>query len=204
MWSRFRRDHGASMARHPGFVRMSFTDSPEVGRFVARECGQNLVPLKLELGGKGAAVIFDDVDIETTAEALVAAIALTCGQACCTASRWVVQDKICGRLLALASARMKEIRVGYGHEPDTQMGPAMSSKQRNRILNYLEKAREQGAKLLLEGGVEHVPGRDKGYYVKPAILAGAPDNVACREEIFGPVPFVLKFRDEREAVELVN
>ncbi len=195
---------GTAMARHPGFARMSFTGSPEVGRFVARECGQNLVPVKLELGGKGAAVIFDDVDIETTAQALVAAITLNCGQVCCTASRWVVQDKIYDRLLASASARMKEIRVGYGHEADTQMGPAVSTKQRSRILNYLDKAREQGAKLLLEGGVEHVPGRDKGYYVKPAILVGAPDNVACREEIFGPVPFVMKFRDEREAVELVN
>jgi aldehyde dehydrogenase (NAD+) len=84
------------------------------------------------------------------------------------------------------------------------MGPVVSTKQRNRVLGYLDKARSQGATLFLEGGVAHVPGREKGYYIKPAILAGPPDNVACREEIFGPVPFVMKFREEDEALDLVN
>jgi acyl-CoA reductase-like NAD-dependent aldehyde dehydrogenase len=195
---------GAALSRHPNLARMSFTGSPEVGRMVARECGQNLVPVKLELGGKGAAVIFSDAEIDKTAEALVSAITLNSGQVCCTASRWVVQDKVYDQLVTAAIARMKQIRIGYGHDSDTQMGPVVSPKQRNRILGYLNKAKQQGAETLLEGGAATVPDKENGYYVRPAILAGPSSNVACREEIFGPVPFVLKFDDEDEAVALVN
>ncbi len=195
---------GAALASHPGLARMSFTGSPEVGRLVARACGENLVPVKLELGGKGAAVVFEDVDVETTAEALVSAITLNCGQVCCTASRWVVHDKVYDRLVASAAERMKKIRIGYGHEPGTQMGPVVSPKQRKRILGYLEKARAEGANAPLDGGVARVTGRENGYYVKPAILTGAPSNVACREEIFGPVAFVLRFGNEAQAIDLVN
>lgn len=195
---------GAALASHPKLARMSFTGSPEVGRLVARVCGENLVPVKLELGGKGAAVVFEDVDVEATAEALVSAITLNCGQVCCTASRWVVHDKVYDRLVASAADRMKKIRIGYGHDSDTQMGPVVSTKQRKRVLGYLEKAQNEGAHAPLDGGLALVPGREKGYYVKPAILAGDPSNVACREEIFGPVSFVLRFRDEAEAIDLVN
>jgi acyl-CoA reductase-like NAD-dependent aldehyde dehydrogenase len=195
---------GAALSRHPDLARMSFTGSPEIGRLIARECGQNLVPVKLELGGKGAAVIFDDTNIEATSEALVSAITLNTGQVCCTASRWVVQEKIYDEFISSATRRMKQIRIGYGHEPQTQMGPVVSPKQRDRVLGYLDKARSEGAESLLEGGVAEVSGREQGYYIKPAILSGPPRNIACREEIFGPVPFVMKFRDEEEAIELVN
>ena len=194
---------GAALARHPGIARMSFTGSPEIGRLVARECGQNLVPVKLELGGKGAAVVFDDTEVEKTVDALVSAITLNTGQVCCTASRWLVHEEIYDHFVTSAIARMKQVRIGYGHDSDTQMGPVVSPKQLNRVLGYLNRAKQQGADFLLEGGVATVPDKN-GYYVKPAILEGSSSNVACREEIFGPVPFVLKFGDESEAIELVN
>jgi acyl-CoA reductase-like NAD-dependent aldehyde dehydrogenase len=194
---------GAALSRHPGLARMSFTGSPEVGRLVARECGLNLVPVKLELGGKGAAVVFADTDVNATVEALVSAITLNAGQVCCTASRWVVDDRIYDQFVSLAIARMKQVRIGYGKDPDTQMGPVVSPKQRDRILGYLDKAKEQGGESLLEGGRASVPDKN-GYYVKPALLAGDASNIACREEIFGPVAFVLRFRDEEEAIGLVN
>ena len=195
---------GGALARDPRLARMSFTGSPEVGRLVARECGQNLVPVKLELGGKGAAVVFDDADIEATADALVSAITLNTGQVCCTASRWVVQEKIYDRLVSSAMDRMKQIRIGYGHDSDTQMGPVVSPKQRDRVLGYLDKAQQEGAEALLQGGAAQVSGKEGGYYVRPAILAGEASNVACREEIFGPVPYLLKFRKEDDAIDLVN
>jgi aldehyde dehydrogenase (NAD+) len=195
---------GSELTRHPGLARMSFTGSPEIGRLVGRECGQNLVPVKLELGGKGAAVVFDDSDVDATAEALVSAITLNAGQVCCTASRWMVQDKIYDRFIDSAVSRMKKIRIGYGHESDTQMGPVVSAKQRDRVLGYLDKARSEGADTLLAGGPAEVPSREKGFYVRPAVIGGASSNVACREEIFGPVSFVLKFKDEAEAIDLVN
>jgi acyl-CoA reductase-like NAD-dependent aldehyde dehydrogenase len=195
---------GGALARDPRLARMSFTGSPEVGRLVARECGQNLVPVKLELGGKGAAVVFDDADVEATADALVSAITLNTGQVCCTASRWVVHEKIYDSLVSSAMDRMKQIRIGYGHDSDTQMGPVVSPKQRARVLGYIDRARQEGAEALLEGGSARISGKERGYYVKPAILAGAPSNVACREEIFGPVPYLLKFREEEDAINLVN
>src|SRR6478736_6065819 len=85
---------GAALARHPGLKRMSFTGSPEVGRLIAEACGRNLVPVKLELGGKGAAVIFDDVNVDAVAEALAGAVTLNAGQVCCTATRWMVHENI--------------------------------------------------------------------------------------------------------------
>jgi aldehyde dehydrogenase (NAD+) len=195
---------GAALARHPGLARMSFTGSPEVGRLVARECGQNLVPVKLELGGKGAAVVFDDVDVDATASALVSAVTLNTGQVCCTATRWVVHEKILGRLVAAAAEKMRGLQIGYGQSEWTQMGPVVSAKQRDRVLGYLRRGLEEGAEAVLPGGAAEVAEAKGGFYLKPAILTGGPMNVACKEEIFGPVSYVVSFREEAEAVEIVN
>lgn len=195
---------GAALARHPGLSRMAFTGSPEVGRLIAEAAGRNLVPVKLELGGKGAAVIFEDAPVEATANALVQAVTLNAGQVCCTATRWLVHDRIYDHFVSVAKARMEELRIGYWNDPATEMGPLVSPKQVRRVLGYLDRGRQEGAAAVLEGGPAQVPGREQGCFVKPAILAGSPDNIACREEIFGPVPYLLRFRSEAEAVDLVN
>ena len=195
---------GAALANHPGLSRMSFTGSPEVGRLVGEACGRNLVPVKLELGGKGAAVVFDDVDVECTAEQLVRAVTLNTGQVCCTATRWMIQEKIYDKFCDAAVSHMKKLRIGYWNDPQTEMGPLVSQKQRERVLGYLQKGTQEGAKPLLVGGVAEVPGKEKGFYVKPALLAGAAENVAAREEIFGPVSYIIRFREEAEVVEKVN
>jgi acyl-CoA reductase-like NAD-dependent aldehyde dehydrogenase len=195
---------GAALANHPGLAKLSFTGSPEVGRLVAESCGRNLVPVKLELGGKGAAVVFDDVEIDPTAAALSRAITLNTGQVCCTASRWIVHEKIYDQFVNSVLSHFNQIRIGYWDDPNTEMGPLVSSKQRSRVLGYIDKGRNEGAEVLLEGGPADIPGKKGGFYVKPALLAGKPDNIACREEIFGPVPYLLTFRDEDEAVGLVN
>ena len=195
---------GAALAQHPGINRMSFTGSPEVGRLIGESCGRNLVPVKLELGGKGAAVLFDDVDVEGAAKALAGAITLNTGQVCCTATRWVVHEKILDRLVGHAAEALQEISIGHGFDPDTKMGPVVSEKQRQRVLGYLDRGEKQGARFLLRGGAASVKGHEGGYYVKPALLTGSPDNVCAVEEIFGPVAYVMPFREESEAVELVN
>lgn len=194
---------GAALAGHPGLKRMSFTGSPEVGRLVAEACGRNLVPAKLELGGKGAAVVFDDVDVEATADKLAKAITFHTGQVCCDATRWLVQRSIYDRFVECCIARLEQVRVGYQLDPASQMGPVVNAKQRERVLGYLERGRAEGAKLLLAGGRADVPGRD-GFYVKPALLAGSLDNVAAREEIFGPVAYLTPFDDEEQAVGMAN
>jgi aldehyde dehydrogenase (NAD+) len=194
---------GAALASHRGLKRMSFTGSPEVGRSIAEACGRNLVPVKLELGGKGAAVIFDDVDVNKTADRLVEAITFHTGQVCCDATRWLVHRPIHDQLVEACAERLQRVAIGYQMDPATQMGPVVSEKQRQRVLGYLRRGREEGAEVLLEGGPAEVPGRS-GYYLKPALLAGSLDNVAAREEIFGPVAYLARFDDEEQAVQMAN
>lgn len=195
---------GAALVEHPDIDRMGFTGSPEVGRLIASACGANLVPVKLELGGKGAAVVFDDVDPQEVAGKLVAAVTLNSGQVCCTASRWMIHEKIWDAFCQAAVQGMRDIRIGYGMDPSTQMGPVVSEKQRSRVLTYLQKGKDQGAELLLEGGQAVVQDHPNGFYVKPALLTGDPDNICACEEIFGPVAYLMKFTEEDQAVRLVN
>jgi acyl-CoA reductase-like NAD-dependent aldehyde dehydrogenase len=197
---------GAALASHPDIKRMSFTGSPEVGRMVAEACGKNLVPVKLELGGKGAAVIFDDVNVDAAADALTAAITLNSGQVCCTATRWLVHDKIMNRFVDRAVSNLKSVGqgIGYGLDSSTRMGPVVSEKQRQRVLGYIDRGEREGAKALLEGGKATVSGHEGGFYVKPALLTGSVENVCAREEIFGPVAYVVPFSGESEVVDLVN
>ncbi|MGB7600432.1 MAG: aldehyde dehydrogenase family protein [Candidatus Sulfotelmatobacter sp.] len=195
---------GAALAAHPGIKRMSFTGSPEVGRLVGQVCAGNLVPVKLELGGKGAAVIFEDAAMESAAEALVAAVTLNAGQVCCTATRWLVHARIADRFIDKASSLMSNLKIGYGGDAQTQIGPLVSEKQRQRVLSYIRRGQAEGATAVLAGGLGEVPGFQNGFYVKPALLSGPPENICAREEIFGPVAYVMTFRDEAEAVELVN
>lgn len=194
---------GAAISRHPGLRRMSFTGSPEVGRLVAEACGRNLTPVKLELGGKGAAVVFDDVDIEATADKLVGAITFHTGQVCCDATRWLVDKRIYNKFVDACAKRMKEVKIGYQLDGSSQMGPVVNEKQRKRVLNYLDKGVKEGARYVVEGGPADVPGKE-GHYVKPALLEGKLDNVAAREEIFGPVAYLASFDNEDEAIAMVN
>jgi aldehyde dehydrogenase (NAD+) len=195
---------GKALSEHKRINHMAFTGSPEVGRLIAAACGANLVPTKLELGGKGAAVVFDDTDPAAVAAALAGAITLNTGQVCCTATRWVLHERIHDQVVEAARDILKKVHIGHGLAKGTDMGPAVSEKQRQRILGYLDKGKAQGANMLLEGGKASVAAHPNGFYVKPALLGGGPDNVCAQDEIFGPVAFVMKFKDEKQAVELVN
>ncbi len=194
---------GAALSANSKIQRMSFTGSPEVGRLVAEACGRNLVPVKLELGGKGAAVVFNDVDIPDTAEKLVNAITFHTGQVCCDATRWLVQKNIYDEFVGECIDRLKDVQVGYQLNDTSQMGPVVNAKQHQRVLSYLEKGQAEGAECVLEGGAAEVPGYE-GYYVKPALMAGSLDNVAAREEIFGPVAYLAPFETEEQAIEMTN
>jgi len=194
---------GAALSNNTKIKRMSFTGSPEVGRMVGEACGRNLVPVKLELGGKGAAVVFDDVDVADTAEKLVGAITFHSGQVCCDATRWLIHSDVYDEFVGYCVDRLKKIRIGHPLDPSSQMGPVVNPKQCQRVLGYLEKGKAGGAECLFEGGPATVEGYT-GNYVKPALLAGSLDNVAAREEIFGPVAYLAKFDTEEQAIQMVN
>lgn len=200
----FGESAGAALANNPDINRMAFTGSPEVGREVGAVCGRNLVPIKLELGGKGAAVIFDDVDVQKVVDDLIQVIILNTGQVCCTASRWVIHENIWDDFIEMACKGMKKIKIGYGMDESTVMGPVISEKQRKRVLGYIEKGVAEGSEVLFGGGKADVEGYPGGYYVKPTIMAGRADNIAAREEIFGPVTFLIKFKTEQEALDIVH
>ena len=195
---------GAALSSHSRIKRMSFTGSPEVGKKIGEVCGRNLVPCKLELGGKGAAVVFDDVDVDSAATQLAGAITLNTGQVCCTATRWMIHEKIYDRFVNKVTDVLKQTKIGPGMDCDTQMGPLVSEVQRQRVLGYLERGKASGARTVLDGGRVSLPDAANGFYVQPALLEGADDNVCCREEIFGPCAYLLKFKDEEAAIAQVN
>jgi len=194
---------GAALTNNTSIKRMSFTGSPEVGQLVAEACGRNLVPVKLELGGKGAAVVFGDVDVADTAEKLVGAITFHTGQVCCDATRWIIHNDIYDEFVERCKDRLKQVKIGHQLAPATEMGPVVNAKQCDRVLGYEEKGKAAGAECLYGGGRATVEGFE-GNYVKPALLAGSLDNVAAREEIFGPVAYLSRFDTEEEAIDMVN
>jgi len=193
-------DTGKALTEHRLIRRMSFTGSPGVGRAISETCGRRMIPCKLELGGKGAAVVFDDVDVDSTAESLAGAITLNTGQVCCTATRWMIHDNIYDDFVNAVSEKLKQTKIGPGLDPQTEMGPLVSETQLERVLGYKEQGLKEGAQLVLDGGKVG----EQGYYVEPHLLAGDPDNVCFREEIFGPTAYLTRFRDEEGAVEQVN
>ena len=194
---------GAALASHPGLKRVSFTGSPEVGRMVAEACGRNLVPVKLELGGKGAAVVFDDVDIDQTAEKLVQAITFHTGQVCCDATRWLVHQKIYDRFVDAAIDRLRKVRIGYQLDRKTQMGPVVSDKQRRRVLGYLQKGQEQGR----NSSSKEAPRKcraGRAFMSSRPCWPGPWTTSPLGRRFFGPVAYLAPFRDEDEGVRMAN
>ena len=194
---------GSQLSGHPDVDMVSFTGSTRAGRLITKNSADTIKRVCLELGGKGAAVIFDDVDIDDAAEKLVGAITFHTGQVCCDATRWLIQKNIYDDFINAATERLKAVNIGHQMDDEAQMGPVVSETQRKRVLDYLEKGVAEGAETLLEGGPAEVSGRN-GHYVKPALLAGSLDNVAAREEIFGPVAYCAPFSIEAEGVQLAN
>jgi aldehyde dehydrogenase (NAD+) len=195
---------GVALSSNPRIKRMSFTGSPEVGRKIGELSGRNLVPCKLELGGKGAAVVFDDVNVDSTATQLAAAVTMNTGQVCCTATRWLIQEKIYDRFVAKVTEALKQTKIGIGLDRNTQMGPLVSQSQRQHVLGYIERGKQNGARPVLDGGEIAPLGGENGFYVAPALLEGPDDNVCCREEIFGPCAYLLRFKDEGSSIAKVN
>jgi aldehyde dehydrogenase (NAD+) len=195
---------GAPLTHHRLVRRMSFTGSPGVGKAIGAICGERLVPCKLELGGKGAAILFDDIDVESSAKQLAGAITLNTGQVCCTATRWLVHDKIYDQFVANVSNKLKNTKIGPALDPATEMGPAASAVHRKRIHDYVDRGVKEGAKLLLEGGTPKNAPNPGGFYTLPSLLTGDLKNVCFREEIFGPVAYITRFSDEEQVINDIN
>jgi aldehyde dehydrogenase (NAD+) len=195
---------GNAMCNHPKMKRISFTGSSAVGKEIGKTCGGNLIPCKLELGGKGAAVVFEDADLDLAAEQLSAAITFNTGQVCCTATRWIVQESVAEAFTEKVTALLKAVKIDHGLKEDTGMGPMASEKQRQTVVDYLAKGEAQGATTILKGECVQPAGCEKGYFMTPSLLKGDIDNICFKEEIFGPSAFLTTFSDEADAMQQVH
>jgi acyl-CoA reductase-like NAD-dependent aldehyde dehydrogenase len=198
------QESGQPLAEHLLVKRMSFTGSSTVGKLIGRICGERLVPCKLELGGKGAAIVLDDANVTAAAEGLAAAITLNTGQVCCTATRWFLHEKIFDQFVAHVRSILSKTKVGHGMVEETQMGPLVSQAQLERVRGYYEKGLAEGATAIVELKRPKVEGGEHGYFVTPHLLTGNDDNICYREEVFGPTAYLVKFSDENDAIKRVN
>ncbi len=196
---------GAELAESVLVDKIAFTGGTETGRSVMRAAASNIKKISLELGGKSANIVFADADLDVATDYAAFGIFLNAGQVCASGSRLLVQESIYDRFMELLVSKVRRIRVGNGADPDTEMGPLVSKAHMEKVLKYIEIGKQEGA-ALLTGGYRLEDGElARGYFVAPTIFADVRSDMRiCREEIFGPVLAVQKFKDEAEAVRLAN
>jgi aldehyde dehydrogenase (NAD+) len=187
----------------PRVDKITFTGSTAAGRRIASLCGDRIARCSLELGGKSAAVILDDADLEHAAAVLSQAECTLAGQVCSSLTRIIVSRSRHDEMVAALSASFGAVRVGDPFDDSTQMGPLAMERQRDRVEGYIAKAIDEGATLATGGG--RPKGLDRGYYVEPTVFANVDNGSTIgREEVFGPVLSVIPARDETDAVRLAN
>ncbi|RMI28799.1 aldehyde dehydrogenase [Nocardia stercoris] len=197
------REVSEYLVTHPGVDKVSFTGSTGAGRRVAELCGRDLKRVTLELGGKSAAVVLDDADLDLVIGQIRKLSMRNNGQACSNKTRIVVARSRAAELVERMVAMAESMPVGDPGDPDTEIGPLVAERQRDLVESYIEIGRNEGAKLAVGGG--RPAGLDHGWFVEPTIFTGVePGMRIAQEEIFGPVLSVLSFADEDEAVAIAN
>lgn len=197
------REASEALVSHGGIDKVTFTGSTGAGRRIASICGNDLRRATLELGGKSAAIILDDADLDATVEHLRFFSLRNSGQVCSLKTRLLVSTRREGELLDRLVALVDSMPVGDPMDPASQIGPMVTARQREVVEGYIDIGRTQGAKVVIGGG--RPSGLDRGWYVEPTIFSGVrPDDRIAQEEIFGPVLSVISFDDTDEAVEIAN
>ena len=197
------REVGEHLVTHPGVDKIAFTGSTEAGRAIAALCGRLLRRCTLELGGKSAAVICDDADVETTIAGLLPASTMNNGQACVAQTRLLVPNSRKAEFTDAIAAAVGALVVGDPADPATQVGPLTSARQRERVEGYIAAGRDQGATVAVGGG--RPAGFDRGWYVEPTVFADVDNGMRiAQEEIFGPVLAVIGYDDVDDAVAIAN
>jgi aldehyde dehydrogenase (NAD+) len=193
---------GAAISSHMKIEKVAFTGSTLVGRKVMEAAAKsNLKTVTLELGGKSPNIIFDDADLEQAVNWTAHGIFWNHGQACCAGSRIFVQEGIYDKFMEKFVEKAKAIKIGDPFANDIDQGPQVSQIQYDRIMGYIDSGKEEGATVLL-GGERH---GEEGYFINPTIFTNVkPDMKIVKEEIFGPVGVVIKFKDEAEVIKQAN
>jgi len=197
------REVGAYLVEHPGVDKVSFTGSTAAGRSIAETCGRLLRPVTLELGGKSAAIVLDDADLLGNMEKFFGATLLNNGQICWLGTRILAPAARYQEVVDTVTGLVSSIKVGDPLDRETQMGPLVSSRQRDRVESYIAKGAADGGTLTVGGG--RPADLDRGWFVQPTVFANVdPDHTIAQEEIFGPVLSVISYADEEEALRIAN
>jgi acyl-CoA reductase-like NAD-dependent aldehyde dehydrogenase len=197
---------GARLAGHPDVGKIAFTGSTAVGREIMKVASQTVKKVSLELGGKGAAVILDDVDVNLVADAAIFGCCLYSGQMCESITRLIVPESIHDELVARIVKRIGTIKMGDPFDFDTDLGPVVSKRQHDRVLSYLKVAEEEGAVAAVGGKAPEGAEFEKGYWIEPTVYTNVTNDMRiAREEVFGPVLVVIKYSgDADEGVAIAN
>ncbi len=195
---------GQYLAEHMDVAKVAFTGSTPVGRKIVQASASNLKRVQLELGGKGANIIFDDAPLDAAVGGSAFAIFHNQGQACIAGSRLLLHEKIADEFLEKFLKLAKSIKVGNPLDPSIEMGPLTSEGHRERVLNYIQVAKDGGSEILMGGKKLSNPELKDGYYIEPTVVTAKPQDRVCQEEVFGPFVSVMRFKDEAEVVDVAN
>lgn len=197
------REVGEHLVRHPGVDKVSFTGSTLAGKKIAAACGEQLKRFSLELGGKSAAVLLDDVDLEQALPMLIPNALMNNGEACIAQTRILAPRERYQEVVDALVEKVSAMKVGDPLDPTVEVGPLVAERQRDRVEGYIRVGQEEGAKVATGGG--RPAGISKGWYVEPTVFVDVDNGMRiAQEEIFGPVLSVIAYDGDDEAVSIAN
>ncbi len=195
---------GQHLAEHMDVQKICFTGSTAVGRKIVQASSTNLKRVQLELGGKGANIVFADANIKAAINGSAFAIFHNQGQACIAGSRLVLHKQIADEFLEGFIRLAKSIKLGNPLDPQTEMGPLTSKMHQQRVLNYCKIAQQEGGEILTGGRQPDAPELANGFFVEPTVVRAQPQDRICQEEVFGPFVSVNTFESDEEAIQIAN
>ncbi len=197
---------GARLTEHPGVDAITFTGETATGTAIMKAAAEGVRDVSFELGGKNPAIVFADCDLDKAIEGTMRSVFANCGQVCLGTERVYVERPIFEEFVARLTRAARGLRLGPPNDPEADMGPLISHQHRDKVLSYYRLAEEEGAEVVLGGGVPPMPGDlANGAWIEPTIWTGLPDEARVnREEIFGPCCHVAPFDDEDEVIARAN
>ncbi len=195
---------GQALIDHPDINKLAFTGSVGVGKLVGKTAGERILPVTLELGGKAPHIVFPDVDIDRAVENATLGYTFFNGESCILGTRLLVHDDIYDEFVEKLIERAKKVKIGPPTDRSTRLASIINKKQGERVLNYFEIAKQEGAKILYGGNRVTVPGHEHGYFIEPTIIEAEPNMRIAQEEIFGPAATISRWKDIEEVIEIAN
>ena len=196
---------GAALSSNKKVRMISFTGAPSTGIAITKSAAPSLIPMVMELGGKNPLIIFEDADLEQATKDIIDGAFYNQGEACTAASRILIQDTVYDKIVPRVLEAVPKLKVGLSLDPTTHIGPIVSRKQQQSILNYIKIGVEEGATIGAQGTVPTDEEHKDGFWVPPTVFVDVkPEMRIAKEEIFGPVTCIMKFHTYEEAIEIAN